>query len=1077
MSDPNSRVARIFLSSTFRDFGEERDLLVRKVFPALRARLRDRFVELVDVDLRWGITVEQAERGEVLPICLAEIDRARPFFVGMLGDRYGWIPPADAYAPDLLERQGWLEAHRGGKSVTELEILHGVLNEPEMAGRAFFYFRSAEYAKAKGGDYVAASDDDAARQRALKDRIRTSGFPVVEDYPDPEAFARRLEEDLWAVLDETFPVDEVPDAFERESRKHEAYAAPRRRLYLGGERYVAALNALLAGGAQRILVEGQSGGGKSALLANWLGGHGRAHPTDLVHAHYTGASAEAADPLGLVRRLCEAIKRAIGSSEEIAGDPQKLMEGLPLWLANASAYGAKENVRWVIVLHALNGLTGLRDLRWLPAFLPERVYLVVSCLPSEVMEALETKGEWSRVEVAPLTGEERRDLLAAYLARYNKTLPADLADRALSHSLAANPLFLRTMAEELRVFGHHQELERCLAYYLTSGSIDDLFEKVMERVEGDCGEARVRTALTGIWASRAGLNEEEILGYANLVPATWAPIRHALDEALLESGGRLTFAHDYVRIAVTDRYLAGNGTLLDEGQSEEALARRRATHTRLAKWFEAHAFQRQVHEEDRASTQAETSQTNDGQDEDLPRAIAANPLQAVVSGEPATSGIGGAVASTPSARPAAAASVVEETPVSLSSIMISDARAAEEIPHQWRQARKWARLKDSLTTRRMFEAVSTYRSNEEHLSYWLDLEREAGADIETDYEAAWNEWAPDNNLLQTAMLASGLQGFLSYAGRYTFLAERLARLSLSICEKNLGADDLESAECMDKLAILLQTQGKYSDAEKLFRRCLSITEPTLGKMHPRTAAKLDGLAGLLTDLGDYVAAEPLYLRALEIANAVDPSGYETGFYLNNLACLYDQKGDLEKASCLFKRALAIAERYRGPCDPLIASRLDNLAQQMSKKGEHISAEVLYRRALYIRESVLGPFHPETGITLNNLAFLLLKRGEIPEAEAFGRRDLSILEHSLGPDHPDTGISVGNLARILQSKGDLDGAEPLWQRAVEIHEVALGPKHPLTRTSIFNLANLYVVKGDSITAERLFSCAERGIGTD
>ena len=95
-----SRSVRIFLSSTFRDFGEERDLLVRKVFPALRARLKDRFVELVDVDLRWGITVEEAERGEVLPICLAEIDRSRPYFIGMLGERYGWIPPHEGYAPD-----------------------------------------------------------------------------------------------------------------------------------------------------------------------------------------------------------------------------------------------------------------------------------------------------------------------------------------------------------------------------------------------------------------------------------------------------------------------------------------------------------------------------------------------------------------------------------------------------------------------------------------------------------------------------------------------------------------------------------------------------------------------------------------------------------------------------------------------------------------------------------------------------------------------------------------------------------------------------------------------------------------
>jgi nephrocystin-3 len=89
------RSVRVFLSSTFRDFGEERDLLVRKVFPGLRSRLRDRFVDLVDVDLRWGITVEQAERGEVLPICLMEIDRVRPFFVGMLDERYGCDLPRD----------------------------------------------------------------------------------------------------------------------------------------------------------------------------------------------------------------------------------------------------------------------------------------------------------------------------------------------------------------------------------------------------------------------------------------------------------------------------------------------------------------------------------------------------------------------------------------------------------------------------------------------------------------------------------------------------------------------------------------------------------------------------------------------------------------------------------------------------------------------------------------------------------------------------------------------------------------------------------------------------------------------
>lgn len=78
----------------------ERDELITKVFPELRNRCRDRFVEIVEVDLRWGITPDQAARGEVLPICLEEINRCRPgedagtrpFFIGLLGERYGWVP-------------------------------------------------------------------------------------------------------------------------------------------------------------------------------------------------------------------------------------------------------------------------------------------------------------------------------------------------------------------------------------------------------------------------------------------------------------------------------------------------------------------------------------------------------------------------------------------------------------------------------------------------------------------------------------------------------------------------------------------------------------------------------------------------------------------------------------------------------------------------------------------------------------------------------------------------------------------------------------------------------------------------
>ena len=69
------RTIRFFISSTFRDMQQERDELVKRVFPVLRRKCEERGVTWGEVDLRWGISDEQSAEGEVLPVCLAEIDR------------------------------------------------------------------------------------------------------------------------------------------------------------------------------------------------------------------------------------------------------------------------------------------------------------------------------------------------------------------------------------------------------------------------------------------------------------------------------------------------------------------------------------------------------------------------------------------------------------------------------------------------------------------------------------------------------------------------------------------------------------------------------------------------------------------------------------------------------------------------------------------------------------------------------------------------------------------------------------------------------------------------------------------
>src|SRR5688572_26142368 len=123
---------------------DEREYLIKHIFPELRAVCRDRGVEFTEIDLRWGVTEEEAQQGKVVKICLEEIDRCRPYFIGILGERYGWTPNKQDVQKDkdLLTTYPWInDCIENGISVTEMEVLYGVLNKPRMEDHTFFYFR------------------------------------------------------------------------------------------------------------------------------------------------------------------------------------------------------------------------------------------------------------------------------------------------------------------------------------------------------------------------------------------------------------------------------------------------------------------------------------------------------------------------------------------------------------------------------------------------------------------------------------------------------------------------------------------------------------------------------------------------------------------------------------------------------------------------------------------------------------------------------------------------------------------------------------------------------------------------
>jgi tetratricopeptide (TPR) repeat protein len=575
----------------------EREELVKRVFPQLRKLCEARGVTWGEVDLRWGITDEQKAEGKVLPICLAEIHHCRPYFLGILGERYGWVP--EELPSGVSERESWLAEHRE-KSVTELEMLHGVLNNPAMAEHAFFYLRAPTYVQAlPAADRAAhreapdpgeiarfgaeAAERRAADRRAkldaLKEKIRLSGLPVREGYADPKALGRLVLADLTAVIERAFPATAEPDPSAREAALHEAFARVHAAGYVGRQAYYDRLDAQAAGDGLPLVVVGDAGSGKSALLANWVVRYRATHRGVPVLAHFIGASPESTDWRAMVRRLLGELGRSLGVTLEAPDDPAALRQAL----ANAlGRVAARPRARLMLVVDGLNQLEdrdGAPDLAWLPATLPPALRLIVSTLDGRPRKAARSR-KWPELVIERLESAERRLLIEEHLGHYRKRLSGELAELVANAPESGNPLYLRLLLEELRLWGDHQSLPARVRHYLAARDAVALFERILARYEADFEGDRarlVRDAMTLFWAARRGLAEAELLELLGpsgepLPGAYWAPLHLAAERALITRSGLLAFSHDYLREAVRTRYLPNERS-------------RRAAHLRLAEYF------------------------------------------------------------------------------------------------------------------------------------------------------------------------------------------------------------------------------------------------------------------------------------------------------------------------------------------------------------------------------------------------------------------------------------------------------------------------------------------------------------
>ena len=538
------RTFSIFISSTFSDFQAERDYLKAIVFPKVEEELQKRRIKLEIVDLRWGVnttSIDQEDEREatVLQVCLDEIKRCRPFFIGLLGDRYGWVPP-EKRMKDAITREG-INTDIKGKSVTALEIEFGVLTSIEQLDRSVFYFReplpydhfNPERAAMFCDMYNQELENGEKQNRRnsletlknnitkhfeekhLKDKVRTykaewdkSKEKVVgleewgeQVYKDIIKECEEQAKETWDVLPKNWQ--------EQELALLEAFIEQQTSIFCGRKTLLEDIKQHLMNESNEkwgMILTGESGSGKSAIFAMIKNMMDKEHC--FVLAHSAGLSPRSKNVYDLLQIWIKQLSEHLGIEtepieDETQGDIDNKTEQLQPEMKETQQKKPKleieklqekfrellftvaEKQQVVLLIDALDRFESTERaqyMTWLPVIMPDNVRMLCTAITGTEENAIEYHGQLFTKDIDHFTQEEALNMLSMYCRKQHKDLPDDVIKIILNKKRhdgqfsISSPLWL-SLAVNVLMALDHDDFEKMRKL---DGRGDEVIETYME---------------------------------------------------------------------------------------------------------------------------------------------------------------------------------------------------------------------------------------------------------------------------------------------------------------------------------------------------------------------------------------------------------------------------------------------------------------------------------------------------------------------------------------------------------------------------------------------------------------------
>lgn len=529
---------KVFISSTFRDLDNERNYIVKSIFPRIISELHGKLVQ--EVDLRWGITEEQANSGLVVDLCLRYLLNSKPFIIGILGDRYGSSFKADGLHLSPAVRTAFPHVEQqlaSGKSITEIEIINGALEATDDIKAIFFIKETSVPAPGE-------TMEQFKKLCALKKRIREQNrFPVFTynsllDFDNiiefitngvPKDYRRPLDTDFSRAVSHT------------ENKLNEYRTSA-----ISDYSILKSIYRHLECGTPVSIVEGDAGIGKSTLVAH-LGLDKEYKYRKFVHLYGDSLVVPLSTESFQKYFFHFALKLLRVEDTRVAEHDQFLVSAI-------------SRTKWCFVLDNINQsnleMSYMPDVikrfaEWMQTQFKTKLdykILIVKNndvpFPSRISDIADT------YVLKPGRFFNPKAFVEQYMSEFSKCLTANQIHTLTSSRAAEIPLAMELICHYLRENVSFDQLNNSIEQFSKVNSWKEIIELYMKYLFMHCGKNDVKAIVTLLCAYSAPLSRTEMLDCCKVAPMQFNIIMSYLDKMLdTDQEGRVRFMNDTVRKA------------------------------------------------------------------------------------------------------------------------------------------------------------------------------------------------------------------------------------------------------------------------------------------------------------------------------------------------------------------------------------------------------------------------------------------------------------------------------------------------------------------------------------------------